>query len=240
MNFKIASVDSLIIYFGNEINEDVSLKVRTAYENIKSLQIEGIVEIIPSYGSIFISYDISLYSYKEMVLLLKNSIHLQSKTENEEKTITIDVYYGTEVGLDLASMSEKTSLSIDEIVSLHSQKLYDVYAIGFLPGFAYLASVDEKIAMMRLPTPRKMIPKGSVAIADTQTAVYPQNSPGGWNIIGRTTTELFDKSLDTLSPLRVGYKVKFNPISKEQFIFQGGMYYEFRSYKQSAFYFSSR
>jgi len=223
MNFKIASVDSLIIYFGEEINEEVSSKVRTAYENIKSLQVEGIVEIIPSYSSIFISYDISLYSYKEMVSLLKNSIHLESKTIQEEKIITIDVYYGTEVGLDLASMSDKTSLRIDEIIKLHSQKLYDVYAIGFLPGFAYLASVDKKIAMPRLSTPRKIIPKGSVSIADTQTAVYPQNSPGGWNIIGRTTTELFDKNLDTLSPLRVGYKVKFNPISKEKFISQGGI-----------------
>lgn len=223
MNFKIASVDSLIIYFGEEINEEVSSKVRTAYENIKSLQIEGIVEIIPSYSTIFISYDISLNSYKEMVSLLKNSIHLESKTIQEEKIITIDVYYGTEVGLDLASMSDKTSLRIDEIIKLHSQKLYDVYAIGFLPGFAYLASVDKKIAIPRLSTPRKIIPKGSVAIADTQTAVYPQNSPGGWNIIGRTTTELFDKNIDTLSPLRVGYKVKFNPITKEKFISQGGI-----------------
>jgi KipI family sensor histidine kinase inhibitor len=127
------------------------------------------------------------------------------------------------VALDLEEISIKTNLSIENIISLHSNKLYDVYAIGFLPGFAYLASVDEKIAMPRLESPRKVIPKGSVAIADTQTAVYPQNSPGGWNIIGRTAMELFDKDLSSLSPFEVGYKVKFNSISKEVFIKQGGI-----------------
>lgn len=120
-------------------------------------------------------------------------------------------------------MSIKTKLSVEEIIKIHSQKLYDVYAIGFLPGFAYLGSVDNRIALPRLATPRKQIPKGSVAIANTQTAVYPEQSPGGWNIIGRTTMELFDKNLEQLSPLSVGNKVKFNPISKEDFLNQGGI-----------------
>ena len=111
---------------------------------------------------------------------------------------------------------------MDEIIKLHTSKLYDVYAIGFAPGFAYLASVDEKIAIPRLDTPRKNIPKGSVAIANTQTAVYPQSSPGGWNIIGRTTFEFFDKTIDELTPVKVGDKIKFNPISKDEFIKQGG------------------
>ena len=127
------------------------------------------------------------------------------------------------MGLDLEYMSLKTKLSIDEIIKIHSDKLYDVYAVGFLPGFAYLASVDERIALPRLSSPRKQIPKGSVAIADTQTAVYPQASPGGWNIVGRTAMKLFDKNLETLSPFNVGDKVKFNPISKEEFLLQGGI-----------------
>jgi inhibitor of KinA len=222
MKFKIASVDSLIIYFGDEISEEVSYKVKKAYKSIKSLDIVGIIEIIPSYSSIFITYDIFKYDYHSVKQKLQNSIDLTDTKKEDEKIIVIDVYYGTEVGVDLDDMSEKTSLSIEEIIKIHSRKLYDVYAIGFLPGFAYLASVDEKIAMSRLSSPRKIIPKGSVAIADTQTAVYPQDSPGGWNIIGRTAMELFDKNLETLSPLSVGYKVKFNPISKEEFIRQGG------------------
>lgn len=223
MQFKVASVDSLIIYFGDEIAQDVALKVKKAYQGLKILNLDGLIEIIPSYTSIFISYDIFKYDYESLVKLLKQEINLDSKVEFEEKIVTIDTYYDPEVGLDLKDMSFKTNLSIDDIIGIHSNKLYDVYAIGFLPGFAYLASVDDAIAMPRLSSPRKQIPKGSVSIADTQTAVYPQASPGGWNIIGRTALELFDRSLDTLSPLSVGDKVKFNPITKKEFLAQGGV-----------------
>ncbi|MBU0924034.1 5-oxoprolinase subunit PxpB [bacterium] len=222
MLFKIASVDSLIIYFGKSIDEQIALNVKKAYLCLKKLDIEGIIEIIPSYTSIFISYDIFKFDFESLKELLENSINLESNESFEEKIISIDVYYGQEVALDLLDMSLKTNLSIEEIIEIHSSKLYDVYAIGFLPGFAYLASVDERIALPRLSTPRKQIPKGSLAIANTQTAIYPQSSPGGWNIIGRTTMELFDKKLEKLSPLSVGDKVKFNPISKEVFLSQGG------------------
>ena len=223
MIFKIASVDSLVIYFGNEISEDIASIVQKAYFSLKNLNIEGIREIIPSYTSIYILYDIFKYDYSSFVEILKNNIDLDYQDNSVKEIINIDVYYGEEVGLDLNDMSLKTNLSIEEIIRIHSSKSYDVYAIGFSPGFAFLASVDKKIAIPRLSSPRKSIPKGSVAIADTQTAVYPQQSPGGWNIIGRTAMELFDKNLEKLSPLSVGYKVKFNPISKEIFLSQGGI-----------------
>ena len=223
MIFKIASVDSLVIYFGNEISEDVATIVQRAYLSLKSLNIEGIIEIIPSYTSIYILYDIFKYDYSSFVEILRNSIDLNYEDTRTKNIINIDVYYGDEVALDLNDMSFKTNLSIEKIIELHSSKLYDVYAMGFSPGFAFLASVDKQIAVPRLSSPRKSVPKGSVAIADTQTAVYPQQSPGGWNIIGRTAMELFDKNLEKLSPLSVGDKVKFNPISKEEFLSQGGV-----------------
>jgi inhibitor of KinA len=223
MRFKIASVDSLIIYFGDTINEETSLKVKKAYKSLKALNMDGLIEIIPSYSSIFISFDIFKYDYESLKNLLENSINLNVKENFEEKIITIDVYYGLEVGLDLEKISFEKKLSIEEIIQIHSSKIYDVYTIGFLPAFAYLASVDERIATSRLKTPRNLISKGSVAIADAQTAVYPQNSPGGWNIIGKTALELFDKKLENLSIFEVGNRVKFNPISKEEFIFQGGV-----------------
>jgi len=223
MEFKLASVDSLIIYFGNEISQDVASKVKNAYLNLKQKSIDGVIEIVPSYSSIFITYDIFKYDFDSIKKVLQESISEEVNADVSENIVTIDVYYGTEVGLDLEDMSKKTGLSIEEVILIHSQKLYDVYAIGFLPGFAYMASVDKKIAMPRLSSPRKQIPKGSVSIADTQTAVYPQASPGGWNIIGRTALELFDKNLESLSPLSVGDKVKFNPITKEEFLAQGGV-----------------
>ena len=223
MIFKVASVDSLVIYFGNEIDPNIANIVQKAYLSLKHLNIEGIIELIPSYTSIFISYDIFLHDYDSLVVLLKNNIDVNFEDTSKKEIISIDVYYGIEVALDLKDISTKTLLSIDEIINLHSQKYYDVYAIGFAPGFAFLASVDEQIAMPRLPSPRKNVPKGSVAIADKQTAVYPQSSPGGWNIIGRTAMELFDKKLEELSPLSVGVQVKFNPINKKEFLKQGGI-----------------
>ena len=223
MNFKVASVDSLVIYFGNEISEEIATKVQKAYLSLKSLNIEGIIEIIPSYTTIYVLFDIFKYDYTSFVEILKNSIDLNYEDNRTKSIINIDVYYGDEVALDLQDMSSKTNLAIEKIIEIHSSKLYDVYAIGFAPGFAFLASVDKQIAMPRLSSPRKSVPKGSVAIADTQTAVYPQQSPGGWNIIGRTAMELFDKNLEKLSPLSVGYKVKFNPISKDEFLLQGGI-----------------
>ncbi len=223
MIFKVASVDSLVIYFGNEISEEIAQDVQKAYLSLKSLNIEGLIEIIPSYTTIYISYDIFKYDYSSLVELLKQSINLEYEDNSSKNIINIDVYYGQEVGLDLSDMSIKTNLPIEKIIEIHSQKLYDVYAIGFAPGFGFLASVDKQIAVPRLSSPRKSVPKGSVAIADRQTAVYPQSSPGGWNIIGRTAMELFDKSLEKLSPLSVGDKVKFNAISKEEFLAQGGI-----------------
>lgn len=223
MQIKIASVDSLIIGFENEISKEVSLKVSKYYKSLKSLNNSAFIEIIPSYTTILLTYDIFKYDFDSLKKYLEENINLENQNNTKSKIINIDVYYGEEVALDLKQMSIDTNLSIEEIINLHTSKLYDVYAIGFLPGFAYLASVDEKIARPRLKSPRKKIPKNSVAIADTQTAVYPQESPGGWNIIGRTAKELFDKNLKTLCPLEVGDKVKFNSISKTEFLSQGGI-----------------
>lgn len=223
MKFSISSVDSLIIYFGDVINSQTSLKVKSAYKCLKQQNIDGLIDIVPSYTSIFISYNIFKYDYKTLKKILKKVIDLDFKEEFEEKIIYIDVYYGNEVAYDLQKIAFEKSLSVDEVIKIHSNKIYDVCAIGFLPAFAYLASVDDRILTSRLQTPRKEIPKGSVAIADNQTAVYPQKSPGGWNIIGKTAIELFNKDLENLTIFEIGNKVKFNPISKEQFLAQGGI-----------------
>ena len=223
MKFCLSSVDSLIIYFGDIIDSEIFSKVKMAYISLKKQNIDGLVEIIPSYTSIFIQFDIFKYDYESLKKLLKNSINYDFSGNLEEKVINIDVYYGLEVGLDLERIAFEKSLTIEEIIEIHSNKIYDVYAIGFLPAFAYLASVDERISISRLQTPRKEIPKGSVAIANNQTAVYPQNSPGGWNIIGKTAFEVFDKNLENLSIFEVGNKIKFNSISKKEFLSQGGV-----------------
>ena len=227
MKIKIASENSVILYFSNDISKETSLIVKNAYKILKSKNNKALIEIVPSYNSILVTYDIFIFDYmgieKYLNDCLKNIKSEEERDENIINIINIDVYYGEEVGLDLQRISDITKISIDEIIKKHSSKIYDVYAMGFLPGFAFMASVDESISVSRLETPRKKIPKGSVAIANNQTAIYPKDSPGGWNIIGSTTFELFDKNLENLSPLTIESKIKFNPISKEEFISQGGI-----------------
>jgi len=224
MKIKVASVDSVIIYFDNKISKDVSQKVKAAYAHLKSLKNESFIEIIPSYSSILISYQLLKYDFDSIKEYLQKELSgIKVDEELNSKLIQIDVYYGQEVGFDLQRVAKLNNLSVDEVINIHSSKIYDVYTIGFLPGFAYLGIVDEKIATKRLETPRKKIPKGSVSIADTQTAVYPKNSPGGWNVIGKTNFEFFDKSLQNLSLIDINSKIKFNPITKEEFLTQGGV-----------------
>ena len=220
MEIKLASVDSVIVYFDNKISLDVSFRVKQYLEEIKKL--EGIIDIVPSYTSILITYDIFIYSYENLVSILEK-IKVNNVSSNDNKIVEIPVYYGEEVGLDLKRISEEKNLSIKEIIDIHSSGSYRVYAIGFAPGFAYMGEVDKRININRLENPRKSIPKNSLAIANEQTAIYPQSSPGGWNIIGKTTIEMFDKSLANLCPVNVGDEVKFYSISKEEFLKQGGV-----------------
>ena len=223
MQIKLASVDSVIIYFSDIISKKSSLEVKSAYSLLKALENEALIEIIPSYNSILISYDIFKYDFLTIKEYLEKVLkNLKIEEENNLELINIDVYYGLDVGFDLQRVASISDISINELIKIHSSKIYDVFAIGFLPGFAYLASLDDKIITPRLQTPRKNIPKGSVAIADNQTAIYPQDSPGGWNILGRTTFKLFDKSLENLSPITIESRIKFNAISKEEFLNQGG------------------
>jgi len=224
MEIKLASVDSVIIYFSDTISKKTSLEVKSAYKLLKSLGDKNLIEIVPSYTSILITYDIFKYNFEEIQSFLKKLLKdLKIEKESTLEIINVDVYYGEEVGLDLQRVADKANISVEEVIEIHSSKIYDVFAIGFLPGFAYMATVDERIVTSRLESPRKKIPKGSVAIADTQTAIYPQNSPGGWNILGKTTFELFDKTLESLSPITIESRIKFNPISKELFLKQGGV-----------------
>ncbi len=225
MIFKTASVDSIVIYFGDEIDEKLLDEISFYYKSLKSLNDPDIISIIPSYTSIYIRYNLVKFSEKSIISYLKKLLKdFDKKRGNgfESKLIKIPTFYDTSVGLDLKRLSKEKNLAIEEIIALHSKKTYLVYAVGFIPGYAYLAKVDKKIATPRLKHPRDLIPKGSLAIADTQTAVYPKESPGGWNIIGRTPLELFDPATKELSPFSIGDKVKFEPISKEKFLEIGG------------------
>ena len=186
-----------------------------------------IIDIIPSYASIHITFDllkVSSLDFKNQLHDLIYSHHSQEVDAEDKPAIQIPAYYGEEVALDLPFIAERAGLSVDDVVSIHSEKIYDVYAIGFSPGFAYLGNVDESICTPRKETPRKKVARGSLGIADQQTAVYPSESPGGWQIIGRTPVHLIDYSSKDLTRFSSGDKVKFNPICKEEYIELGGTF----------------
>ena len=224
IKYKIASADSIIIYFAESISKKNATIVQNNYILLKNLNHDGIIDITPSYTSILLHYDLKYFTNDLIIEFLKQNLSLEIDIEKEEgRLIEIPIYYDTEIGFDLERISRLSKLDITEIIRIHSSTVYSVYTIGFLPGFAYLGEVDKKIATPRLETPRTKIPKGSLGIADNQSAVYPVASPGGWNIIGRTYLDMFDKNLDGFSYLSVGDRVKFKPIDRNEFIKNGGV-----------------
>ena len=203
MHIETASVDSLILYFEERICEEVLDKVQHAYHALKKLP--HIINLTPSYHSILIEYNIYKFNATSLKDLIEESIASEPglDTHRQGKLIEIPVDYSK--GLDMERITLLHSLTRAEVIAKHTAQTYRVYAIGFMVGFAYLAKVDDAIATPRLGTPRKKVPKGSVAIAETQTAVYPQESAGGWNIIGHT-------EFDDYASFEIGDSVRFKEI----------------------------
>jgi KipI family sensor histidine kinase inhibitor len=171
-----------------------------------------------------VNYDLNKTNYQQFKTQVSELLEQFSFEQAEQisKVIHIPVYYGFEVALDLEKLLAEKELTIDEFIHLHTSQTYQVYAIGFSPVFAFLGQVDEQIQAPRLATPRIKIPAGSVGIADRQTAVYPIDSSGGWNIVGRTILDLSLNDPKNLDKFKIGDKVKFYSISRDEFIRNGG------------------
>lgn len=183
-----------------------------------------IMNITPAIDSLLIDYLPHRISDRDLNQLLAeciDTIDLQELQLTNASLIKLPVYYDLEVAPDIARY-QSNGISLDQLVTLHSQTTYTVTAIGFAPGFAFMDKVDCELQLPRLDTPRLLIPKGSVAIADHRTAVYPDDSPGGWNIIGNCPIELYQPDLQPMSPFKIGSKVQFYPITREEFLNLGG------------------
>jgi len=190
MNIKTVSFDSVIIYFKQHISEEILDEVQSTYLSLQEL--EWIIDITPSYCSILITYDIYKYNHKSIKIAIQKQCSLGLTLANKKTNKLIKIKTNYKNNLDLKRVANHNNLMIDEVISFHKQTTYRVYAIGFMVGFAYLAKVNPKITTPRLDSPRAKIPKGSVGIADNQTAIYPEDSAGGWNIIGHTNFDEFD------------------------------------------------
>ncbi len=224
-NIKLAGENAIIIYFGDQISPDLIETISFYCQLLTDKLADVIIDVVPSYTSLLISYNINQTNQQDMCERVEKylSSHDVVTVESSSSLIEIPVYYDFEVGLDLEDLLNEKQLSLEEFIAIHSSKEYLVYAIGFSPAFAFLGEVDQRIRKNRLPSPRIQIPAGSIGIADNQTAVYPINSSGGWNIIGRSPLDFSLDNPDNLKRFAVGDSIRFLPIDKEKYLALGGI-----------------
>ena len=210
---------AISIDFGQVIDPTINRHIRQTIERIKELQLDGIIELVPTYCALLVEYDAMLYSYSEICNIIEPTLEEgMANTINELVTVVeVPTVYGGEFGPDLSFVASHNHLSEDEVISIHSGTDYLVYMLGFIPGFTYLGGMDPRIATPRLSSPRTLIPAGSVGIAGEQTGTYPSDSPGGWQIIGRTPVTMYDMSKAQAALLNAGDYVRYVPIDESEF-----------------------
>ncbi len=213
---KPAGDSALLISFGETIEEEINGRVHAIARAIEKADFEWLVEVVPAYSSLLVVYDLLKVSYAEVESAIKPL--LSAETESfRGRLVEVPVVYGSSYGPDIDFVAKHNALTVDEVIEIHSKPVYLVYCLGFLPGFAYLGGMDERIAAPRLEKPRLKVPAGSVGIAGKQTGIYPLESPGGWRLIGRTPLRLFNPSKDRPTLLQPGDRVKFVPINESEF-----------------------
>ena len=218
--YKISALGetALIIDFGNVIDESINKLVHSLFYQIQNDPIPGMIEAVPGYSSLTIYYDI---------LFIRNTLNKQTtafewvseslkkyilkeniETGDPQMLIKVPVCYETEFAPDLGFIASQNKISHEEVIYLHTSTDYHIYMLGFLPGFAYMGMVDEKISSSRKQKP-EFVEAGSIGIAGKQTGIYPFDSPGGWQIIGRTDLDLFDPVKRNPCLLEAGDTVRF-------------------------------
>ena len=223
MRVEVAGQDALIVYFAEQASVAVSAQIQRAVVSINSRMADIVIDLVPSYASLLVIYNIDQCDYYEARRQLREALKdTDAKVSLGGQLVTLPSYYSLESGPDLELIAERGKLSVDDVIEIHLQGEYRVHAIGFAPGFAFLGEVDERIAAPRLATPRQKVPRGSVAIADRQTAVYPAQSPGGWNLIGLCPTRMFDPDKVPSMPVQVGDRIRFEAIERDEYLSLGG------------------
>ena len=244
-HFRVASDQSLLIYFDqprnappasgenratisaahqNEITAHARECVRKLLLLLDAEPIAGVRNVHPAYASILIQFDALKWRHEELEAMLREYLGRIAKISlPKPRVVEIPVCYGGEFGPDLDDVARIHGLNSSEVIELHAKAEYTVYFLGFVPGFAYLGDVPEALATPRLATPRKKVPAGSVGIAGRQTGVYPFATPGGWRLLGRTPLAMFrpallaQASVEGMSLLAIGDRVRFVPISRQRF-----------------------
>ena len=204
--------------FNEEISPSLNSKIQAFCQELTSQKRHGLTEWVPAYDSVTVYYEPWSVSYEQMTdVLNKIATEMDDHPHHVKTIVTIPTVYGGDYGPELEQLATSKQLKANDVINLHTERDYLVNMIGFLPGFPYLSGLNEEIAMPRLDEPRQAVPAGSVGIAGSQTGIYPLESPGGWNVIGRTPLRLFD------------------PEKKDPFLFQQGDFLHFQSINEDEY-----
>jgi KipI family sensor histidine kinase inhibitor len=218
LRFHPASDQSLIVYFGEEITFEVHPEILKLLRLLDSQPIAGIRNLHPAYCSLLIQFDPFVLDHDRLEKMLRDCLtELKDVPGPQPRALNIPVCYGGEFGPDLSDVARLHGMNADQVIELHSSATYVVHFLGFAPGFAYLGGLPKALETPRLPTPRRKVQQGSVAIAGKQAGVYPFATPGGWRLLGCTPEAMFQPDREHMSLLSIGDHVRFVPISQEEF-----------------------
>ena len=216
---NISNLGDAALYcdFGREVNQEINSKVIKYFKSIKEKKIEGITNLTPSYNKLIISFDLKLTNFNNLKKIIEN-LELNKIEKTESNKITIPICSDKKFALDIKRLENKLKISEEKIYEKFFSKEYYCYMTGFIAGHPFLGDIDESLRAKRLETPRVKIPKGSVGLTEQFCNIYTYESPGGWNIIGNTPINIFDKK-NELKPnlINPGDKVIFQKISADEY-----------------------
>lgn len=224
--FCNAGVDALLVQFGERIDACMPSYLASIRERVLTQLGDVVSEVVPAYASLLVYYEPRSVRVYDLQLALQSIIDevpwLCSPWSADDanapgKLVTVPVCYHPSLAPDLERVLKHTGLTADELLAAHGEQQLQVYALGFAPGFAYLGSLPPALSVPRLDAPRTHVPAGSVGIAELQSAVYPQDSPGGWNIIGRSPVQWFDPKREPMTAVQVGDRIQFKAISLSEY-----------------------
>jgi KipI family sensor histidine kinase inhibitor len=220
---EVVGIDSLMLRLFDDIDEAHMPWLLAAARRLRDAFGAALIDLVPSYTTLLVHYDLEQLDDRQARQRIADALHeLQPDAGGQSRELEIPVWYDPSVGPELEALGQRSGLGTAGVIELHSARSYQVFALGFAPGFAFMGLVDEILASPRLKTPRKQVPAGSLGIADRQTAIYPLVSPGGWNLIGRSPTKLFDREMDGYSIWQPGDRVRFQAIEHAEFVRLGG------------------
>ena len=218
VRYLVSGDCAVCVEFGNKICPDINTKIRAFKIAVEKSGIEGIVETVPTYRSLLVHYKPEVIGFKELTEKFEELMGSISNIQIPPPTvIEIPVLYGGEMGPDIENVASHNGKTVEEVIQIHTSEEYLIYMLGFIAGFPYLGGMSKEIATPRLKSPRVKIDGGSVGIAGEQTGVYPVDSPGGWQLIGRTPLKLYDADREKPVLLEAGQYIKFRSIDAAEY-----------------------